>query len=129
VANNSDNSITSSLTGVAFDQLSAGLLPDGEGEVQETTIIILTAGKAYYRLYTDLVLLLPPAIWWWRPIVAPAIGGAAGLTAILRERFASFGIPDAITTDGGPEFTAHLIAEFLTNWGVQHRLCSAYPGA
>jgi hypothetical protein len=57
VANNSDESITSSLTGVAFDQLSGtvascsdGLLPDGEGEVQETTIIILTAGKAY-RLY------------------------------------------------------------------------------
>ena len=60
------------------------------------------------------------------PIVAPATGGAAGLTAVLRETFASFGIPDTITTDGGPEFTAHLTAEFLTNWGVQHRLCSAY---
>ena len=60
------------------------------------------------------------------PVVAPATGGAAGLTAVLRETFASFGIPDTITTDGGPEFTAHLTAEFLTNWGVQHRLCSAY---
>jgi hypothetical protein len=59
VANNSDDSITSSLTGVAFDQLSVscsdGLLSDGEGEVQETTLIVLTAGKAY-RLYTKLVL-------------------------------------------------------------------------
>jgi hypothetical protein len=53
VANTSNTSITSSLTGVAFDQLSGtvascsdGLLPDGQGEVQETTIITLTAGKA-----------------------------------------------------------------------------------
>ena len=60
------------------------------------------------------------------PIVAPATKGAAGLAAVLRDTFASFGIPDTITTDGGPEFTAHSTREFLANWGVQHRLCSAY---
>ena len=49
-----------------------------------------------------------------------------GLAATLREVFGSFGIPDTITTDGGPEFTAHSTAEFLDSWGVQHRICSAY---
>ena len=60
------------------------------------------------------------------PIVSQATGGAAGLAATLREVFGSFGIPDTITTDGGPEFTAHSTAEFLDSWGVQHRICSAY---
>ena len=59
-------------------------------------------------------------------IVSQATGGAAGLAATLREVFGSFGIPDTITTDGGPEFTAHSTAEFLDSWGVQHRICSAY---
>ena len=60
------------------------------------------------------------------PTVSQATGGAAGLAATLREVFGSFGIPDTITTDGGPEFTAHSTAEFLDSWGVQHRICSAY---
>lgn len=60
------------------------------------------------------------------PIVASANKGAAGLAAVLRETFASFGIPDSLTSDGGPEFTAHSTTELLNNWGVQHRLCSAY---
>jgi hypothetical protein len=58
IASNSD-SITSLLTVVAFEQLSGtvvsctnGLLPDGESEAQETTIIILTAGNIN-RLYIN----------------------------------------------------------------------------
>ncbi len=60
------------------------------------------------------------------PIVTPAAKGATGLANVLRETFASYGIPDTITTDGGPEFAAHSTRELLANWGVRHRLCSAY---
>ena len=60
------------------------------------------------------------------PIVAPAARGAAGLASVLRETFASYGIPESITTDGGPEFTAHSTKQLLASWGVHHRLCSAY---
>ena len=60
------------------------------------------------------------------PIVAPAINGATGLATILRETFATFGIPDTITTDGGPEFAAHQTRELLQAWGVHHRTSAAY---
>ena len=60
------------------------------------------------------------------PIVTPAAKGASGLANVLRETFAAYGIPDTITTDGGPEFTAHSTQQLLANWGVHHRRCSAY---
>ena len=60
------------------------------------------------------------------PIVSQASSGAAGLTQVLRETFATFGIPATLTTDGGPEFTAHATRDLLTSWGVHHRISSAY---
>ena len=60
------------------------------------------------------------------PIVTPAAKGATGLANVLRETFAAYGIPGTITTDGGPEFAAHFTRELLANWGVRHRICSAY---
>ena len=54
--------------------------------------------------------------------------GATGLISNLRSIFITFGIPDDLTTDGGPEFTALSTKKFLADWGVHHRLCSvAYP--
>ena len=58
------------------------------------------------------------------PIVEKSIDGAAGLITALRKTFVTFGIPDDITTDGGPEFTATTTKKFLSDWGIHHRLCS-----
>ena len=60
------------------------------------------------------------------PIVLQASSGATGLIQVLRETFATFGIPATLTTDGGPEFTAHATRVLLTSWGVHHRISSAY---
>ena len=60
------------------------------------------------------------------PIVSQASSGATGLIQVLRETFATFGIPATFTTDGGPEFTAHATRDLLTSWGVHHRISSAY---
>lgn len=60
------------------------------------------------------------------PVVTPSREGATGLIQTLRETFSTFGIPDTLTSDGGPEFASHTTRLFLSNWGVHHRTASAY---
>ena len=52
--------------------------------------------------------------------------GSEGLITCLRNYFARFGVPDEMSSDGGPEFISSSTADFLTRWGVKHRLSSAY---
>ena len=54
------------------------------------------------------------------------LAGAAGLVHHLRTLFATFGVPDELSSDGGPEFTAGCTEDFLRLWGVRHRVSSAY---
>jgi hypothetical protein len=58
------------------------------------------------------------------PIAYRSEGGAEGLIRNLRNMFSTFGIPENITSDGGPQFTAGKTQEFLRSWGVTHRLSS-----
>lgn len=52
--------------------------------------------------------------------------GSSGLISCLRNYFARFGVPEEISSDGGPEFVATATNGFLSRWGVTHRLSSAY---
>ena len=58
------------------------------------------------------------------PAVYKSECGAAGLIKRLREQFVTFGIPEELSSDGGPELTAGETEEFLRSWGVRHRLSS-----
>ena len=40
------------------------------------------------------------------PIVEHSANASQGLITVLRKTFATFGIPDELTSDGGPEFTS-----------------------
>ena len=66
----------------------------------------------------------------WVEVFGSAAGtnlaGAAELMSHLRSFFATFGVPEELSSDGGPEFTAGPTERFLRNWGVRHRLSSAY---
>ena len=52
--------------------------------------------------------------------------GSKGLISCLRKVFASFGVPEELSSDGGPEFSAYETQTFLAKWGVRHRKSSAY---
>ena len=50
------------------------------------------------------------------------------LIATCRSIFSTYGVPEEISSDGGPQFTAEEFKSFLTNWGIKHRLSSVgYP--
>ena len=51
---------------------------------------------------------------------------AKGLISPLRNHFITFGAPEELTNDGGPEYTSVETEEFLNKWKVNHRLTSAY---
>ena len=52
--------------------------------------------------------------------------GSSGLIKSLGRYFSTFGVPEEMSSDGGPEFTARETEDFLTRWGIKHRLSSAY---
>ena len=62
----------------------------------------------------------------WPAICQTTGGGTKDLIMFLRKHFETFGVPDEITSDGGPEFVAYEIQNFLQRWGVKQRLSSAY---
>jgi len=46
----------------------------------------------------------------------------------FRSLFTNYGTPEEVSTDGGPQFTSTAFQDFLSAWGVHHRLSSAhYP--
>ena len=53
-----------------------------------------------------------------------SLGGSTGLVHHLRSFFATFGIPEELSSDGGPEFTAGHTEDFLRQWGIRHRVSS-----
>jgi hypothetical protein len=52
------------------------------------------------------------------------LGGSSGLVRHLRTFFATFGVPEELSSDGGPEFIATHTQNFLRAWGIKHRVSS-----
>ena len=48
------------------------------------------------------------------------------LDLLFENIFAHFGIPREIVTDGGPQFTSHLIKKLVEKYGIHHRITSPY---
>ena len=54
------------------------------------------------------------------------ITGANALLYLLRSYFATFGVPEEISSDNCPEFTAFVTQDFMRKWDIKHRFSSAY---
>ena len=52
--------------------------------------------------------------------------GSRGMIKACRELFATFGVPEELSTDYGPQYKAHDLASFFKKWGVTHRTSSAH---
>ena len=61
----------------------------------------------------------------WPHLVA-SLSGAKGFIKAIINYFSTFGVPQEISTDGGPEFVARETTALFQRWGVHHRLSSAY---
>ena len=45
---------------------------------------------------------------------------------LLRTHCKTFGVPEELATDGGSVYVSHDTQQFLSTWGIRHRLSSAY---
>ena len=62
-------------------------------------------------------------------LVHPAgttVTGANALVRLLRSFFDIFAVPEEISSDGGPEFTAFVTKDFMRKWDIKHGVSSAY---
>ena len=70
----------------------------------------------------DYVVLVDRYSNW--PMAFRSESGALGLIKRLREVFVTFGCPEVLNSDGGPQFIAEALKAFLKAWGVTHRVSS-----
>ncbi|XP_014662792.1 PREDICTED: uncharacterized protein K02A2.6-like [Priapulus caudatus] len=66
----------------------------------------------------------------WAEIFATPFGSKQASAKGLVDRLGNFmviaGLPEELSTDGGPEFAASTTGDFLRRWGIKHRISSAY---
>ena len=56
----------------------------------------------------------------------PKEASSKELMKVFRDVFTTFGVPQEVTTDGGPQFISHDLVSFLEKWGVKHRNSAPY---
>ena len=83
----------------------------------------------YFKLGHHTYLACADRFSGWISIIHfPGEAKTTDLIKACRDIFVSYGSPEEISSDGGPQFKAHKFAEFLDTWGIKHRLSSAeYP--
>ena len=63
---------------------------------------------------------------WSEIYQSPPGSGARGLVQCMRRFCQTYGVPEEVSSDGGPEFRSDTYQRFLKTWCVKHRVSSAY---
>ena len=65
----------------------------------------------------------------WPEIFDMPTTSATQTIATLRQLFASYGLPEQIVSDNGPQFTSEEFADFMKKNGIKHTRCAPYHPA
>ena len=107
---------------------SQSKLPPTAPKIPTTPFELIYAD--YFKLIGFFYLVIGDRLSGWTEVVQVNPGsqssGSKGLCRALRQVFATFGVPEELSSDGGPEFVSQETKDFLSRWGVRHRLSSAY---
>ena len=85
-----------------------------------------------HRLYRKGREILPGVIdshSKWIEVVQTGCTTTVRTVDILRDKFATFGLPEEIVSDNGPRFTAGEFEAFCTSNGIKHTLVPPYHPA
>ena len=84
----------------------------------------------FFELASHHYLVAGDRLSGWVEVFSSKVGskdsGSAGLISHLRRFFATFGVPNELSSDGGSEFISSATESFLARWGVHHRTSSSY---
>ena len=88
----------------------------------------------YFHLFGYYYFVAADRLSGWLELQQIKVGtneaGAKGLLKALRRLMVTFGVPTEVSSDGGPEFTAHETEAFFKRWGIHHRLSSvSFPSS
>ena len=107
---------------------SQAKLPPMEPRIPKSPFEMIYAD--YCKLQGKNYLIIGDRLSGWTEVFRIKVGsptaGSKGLCEALRHVFVTFGVPDDLSSDGGPEFSAMETKDFLNRWGVKHTLSSAY---
>ena len=103
-------------------------LPPSAPEIPTTPFQMIFAD--YFQLAGKHYLVIGDRLSGWTEIVQVrnVLGstGSKGICTALRTLFSRVGVPEEISSDGGPEFVSREMLDFFSRWGIRHRLSSAY---
>lgn len=107
---------------------SQAKLPPTAPDIPTTPFQMIFAD--YFQLRGKHYLVIGDRLSGWTEVVqmrmSSASSGSKGLCEALRMILVRFGVPEEISSDGGPEFTSKEATDFYARWGMKHRLSSAH---
>ena len=77
----------------------------------------------YFSLQGRQYLVMVDRYSGWASVHQPKLGGSAKeFVRTLQGHCETFGVPEELSSDGGPQFVAGVTGAFLKLWGISHRL-------